>query len=69
MADEAGPSGSGTGAVPPEKLEEATSKFERAIQCIRVSSGASGLAAGSLVSAAAAAASTGRCCLPYVAAS
>lgn len=35
MADEAGPSGSGTGAVPPEKLEEATSKFERAIQCIR----------------------------------
>ncbi|KAL4418824.1 hypothetical protein ABPG77_004064 [Micractinium sp. CCAP 211/92] len=35
MADEAGPSGGGTKAVPPEKLDEAASKFERGIQCIR----------------------------------
>ncbi|KAL4459220.1 hypothetical protein ABPG75_014085 [Micractinium tetrahymenae] len=35
MADEAGPSGGGTGTVPQEKLEEASAQFERGIQCIR----------------------------------
>ncbi|PRW60974.1 TPR domain containing [Chlorella sorokiniana] len=35
MADEAGPSGAGTGKVAPEALQEAERKFERGIQCIR----------------------------------
>ena len=36
MADEAGPSGAGTGKASPEALQEAEHKFERGIQCIRV---------------------------------
>ncbi len=36
MADEAGPSGAGTGKASPEALQDAERKFERGIQCIRV---------------------------------
>lgn len=36
MADEAGPSGTGTSGLSPEALQEAERKFERGIQCIRV---------------------------------
>ena len=36
MADEAGPSGSGTGKVDAAVLAEADRKFEQGIQCIRV---------------------------------
>ncbi|KAI7839538.1 hypothetical protein COHA_006720 [Chlorella ohadii] len=35
MADEAGPSGAGTGKASPEALQDAERKFERGIQCIR----------------------------------
>jgi hypothetical protein len=36
MADEAGPSGAGTGKVDAAVLAEADRKFEQGIQCIRV---------------------------------
>ena len=36
MADEAGPSGTGTGRLSDEKLAEVESDFQKGVQCIKV---------------------------------